>query len=212
MAMPLSAMNIAYQVVLDSFVNFDLVTSSMEEEDHVLKPVRATSLSCSHECLDDTFPLDEAIIEAINGTSKKTWDDMHHRFYFLPELERIEKYEFRSTLSEIVSHVIVPIDTHKIYAKGNMVSISPIVTIDISRPPGKIENVHIGADCLPEEILIYTKLFNEFRDVFACYMKRFQVSTLVFSRMILELNQMLNLFENVLELSIPGRPLLLRQR
>jgi hypothetical protein len=65
-------------------------------------------------------------------------------------------------LSDIVGHAIVPLDTHDIYAEGNMVSISPTITIDISRTPGKIENVHIGADCSPEEILIYTKLFKEF--------------------------------------------------
>jgi hypothetical protein len=56
---------------------------------------------------------------------------------------------------------------HDIYAEGNMVSISPTVTIDISRTPGKVENVNIGADCSPEEILIYTELFKEFRDVFS---------------------------------------------
>jgi hypothetical protein len=51
---------------------------------------------------------------------------------------------------------------HGIYAKGNMASISPTVSIDISCTPGKIENVNIGADCSPEEILIYTNLFKEF--------------------------------------------------
>jgi hypothetical protein len=70
-------------------------------------------------------------------------------------------------LSDIVGHAVVPLDTYDIYAKGNMVSISPTITIDISRTPGKIENVHIGADCSPEEISIYIKLFKEFRDVFA---------------------------------------------
>jgi hypothetical protein len=70
-------------------------------------------------------------------------------------------------LSEIVGHVVVPLDTHGIYAEGNMVSISPTITIDISCMPSNIENVYIGADCSPEEILIYTKLFKEFHDVFA---------------------------------------------
>jgi len=45
--------------------------------------------------------------------------------------------------------------------------ISPTIMIDISCTPGKIENVHISADCSPEEILIYIKLFKEFWDVFA---------------------------------------------
>jgi hypothetical protein len=40
-----------------------------------------------------------------------------------------------------------------------MLSISPIVMIDISRIPGKIEKLYIGADCSPEEIHIYLDLF-----------------------------------------------------
>jgi hypothetical protein len=97
----------------------------------------ATSLSCSHDFLDGNFPSDEAIIEAMNG-SKKPWDDMHHRSYFLLELERIEQDRFRSTLSEIVGQAIVPLDMHKIYAEGNMASISPTIQIDISRTLGKV--------------------------------------------------------------------------
>jgi hypothetical protein len=158
MAIPLSTMEIAYQVVLDSSIDPDPITSPMDEEDPILRPVWATSLSCSNDFLDENFPSDEAILEAMNG-SDRPWDDMHHRSYFLPSLERIEQDDFRSTLSEIVGHVVVPLDTHEIYAEGNMVSISPTVTIDISRTPDKIENVNIGADCLPEEILIYTELF-----------------------------------------------------
>jgi hypothetical protein len=161
MAMPLSTVEIVYQVVLDSSVDPDPVTSQTDEEDLVLRPVWATSLSCSHDFLDETFPSDESILEAMNG-SERPWDDMHHRSYFLPSLERIEQDEFRSTLSEIVGHVVVPLDMHDIYAEGNMVSISPTVSIDISHTPGKIENVNIGADCSPEEIMIYTDLFKEF--------------------------------------------------
>jgi hypothetical protein len=128
--------------------------------------VWATSSSCSHDCLDETFPSDEDIIEAMNS-SDKPLDDMHHRSYFLPDIARIEQDDFQSTLSEIVGHTVVPLDTHNIYAEGNMMSISSTTAIDISRTHGKIENVHIGADCLLEEIMIYTELFKEFRDVFA---------------------------------------------
>jgi hypothetical protein len=70
-------------------------------------------------------------------------------------------------LSDIFGHVVVPLNTHEIFSEGNMASISPTVSIDISRTPGNIENVNIGADCSPEEILIYTNLFKEFRDVFS---------------------------------------------
>jgi hypothetical protein len=77
MAMPLLAAKIAYQVVLDSSTDPDLVTSLTNEEDHVLRLMWATSLSCSHDFLDETFPSDEAIIKSMND-SEKPWDDMHH--------------------------------------------------------------------------------------------------------------------------------------
>jgi hypothetical protein len=89
-------------------------------------PIWVTSLSCSHDFLDETFTLDEAILEDMN-VSERPWDDMHHRSYFLPSLERIEQDDFRSTLSEIIGHIIVPLDTHDIYVEGNMASISPTV-------------------------------------------------------------------------------------
>jgi hypothetical protein len=91
-----------------------------------------------------------------------------------------------------------------------MASISPTFLNDISCTLAKIENVYIGADCSLEEILIYTKIFKELRDVFLGHMKRCQESTLEFLNMRLKLTRMLSLFENVLELSIPRRPLLLR--
>jgi hypothetical protein len=87
-----------------------------------------------------------------------------------------------------------------------MASISPTVTIDISRIPGKIENVYIGVDCSPEEIQIYTDLFKEFVMYSLGHMKRCQESTLVLSNMRLKPTQMLNLFDNDLELLILGRP------
>jgi hypothetical protein len=83
MSMPLSTSKITYQVVLDSFSNLDLITSQTDKEDPILKPMWATSSSCSHDILDETLPSDEAIIEAMNG-SDKPWHDMHHFSYFLP--------------------------------------------------------------------------------------------------------------------------------
>ena len=102
----------------------------------------------------------------MNG-SERPWDDMHHQSYFLPSLERIEQDDFRSTLSEIVRHVVVLLDTHDIYAEGNMASIYPTIMIDISHILGKTENVYINADFTPEAIQIYTEHFKELCDVFA---------------------------------------------
>jgi len=89
----------------------------------------------------------------------KPWDDMHHWSYFIPDLVNIKHDVFRSTLSEMVGHIVVPLDTHGIYVEGNMENISPTVTIDISRISGKIENVYVGDDCSPKEIQIYIDLF-----------------------------------------------------
>ena len=52
-------------------------------------------------------------------------------------------------------------------ADGNKANISPTIPINISRDPGKIENVYIGAECSHVEIQEYTELFKEFRDIFA---------------------------------------------
>jgi hypothetical protein len=48
-----------------------------------------------------------------------------------------------------------------------MVTIAATIPINISRNPGVVENVFVGADFSPEEIHIYTDLFTEFRDIFA---------------------------------------------
>jgi hypothetical protein len=130
----------------------------MGEEDHVLQPIWATQYYFSHEYLDDTLPLDESILETMYGPDR-TWDDMHHRSYFLPYLVRIEHDDFRYTLSDMVCHTLVPLDTHGIYVKGNMENIFPIVMIEISQVPDKIESIYISAYFSPEEIHIYTDLF-----------------------------------------------------
>jgi hypothetical protein len=61
---------------------------------------------------------------------------------------------------------INPLATHEVYAKGNMETIAEIILINISRSPGVMENVFVGADCSPGEIQIYTDLFKEFCSVF----------------------------------------------
>ena len=52
-------------------------------------------------------------------------------------------------------------------ANGNMANLSPTIPINISRNPGKVENVYIGADYSPDEIKEYTELFKDFCDIFA---------------------------------------------
>jgi hypothetical protein len=97
----------------------------------------------------------------------KHWEGIHHRSYFLPELSRIEAREFTMTMTGDQSCPINLLATHKIYAEGNMETITETVPINISRNHGIMENVFVGADFSPEEIQIYTDLFKEFRDVFS---------------------------------------------
>jgi hypothetical protein len=149
MAMPLSMVEVAFQVDLNTIVDTDPWSSQTNEEDPVIEPVWATQSSCSHDFLEYTLTSYESILEAMNGPYRP-WEDMHNHSYFLPELLRIEHDEFRSTLSEMVDHDVVTL--HGVYAEGNMVNISPTITIDISRIPRKIENIYIGANCSPGEI------------------------------------------------------------
>jgi hypothetical protein len=134
--------------------------------DHVVEPIWVVQSYCSYDFLIDTLPLDESILEAMS-IPDRTWDNMHRRSYFLSELVRIENDEFRSTQSEMVSHTMVPLYTHGVYAEGKMEKNYPILAIEISQTPGKIENIYIGADCSPGEIHIYIDIFNGFRDVFS---------------------------------------------
>ena len=48
-----------------------------------------------------------------------------------------------------------------------MGNISPTIMIDISIKEGVVENINLGANCTPNEVVSYTALFKEFRDVFA---------------------------------------------
>jgi hypothetical protein len=122
------------------------------------------------------LPSDEAIIEAMTGPDKP-WEDLHHRSYFLPELHRIEAGEFTITMTGDQPCPINLLATQDIYAEGNMATIAETIPINISRNPGIVENVFVGADCSPEEIQIYTDLFKEFRDVFAWSYEGYQAST-----------------------------------
>jgi hypothetical protein len=115
----------------------------MEEVDPTLEPIWVAHSSISHNYLDNTLPSNEAILEAMSGLDRP-WDDLHHRSYFLPNLERIEQDEFSSSMTNMVGHVVVLLETHGIYVEGNMVNISPTITIGISQTPCKIENIYIS--------------------------------------------------------------------
>jgi len=73
----------------------------MEEEDPLIQPVWVVNSFASCDCLDMVLPSDEAILEA-HKRFDKPWEDLHHRSYFLPDLDRIENEEFHSPVLEYV--------------------------------------------------------------------------------------------------------------
>jgi hypothetical protein len=164
MSMPLSTTEVAYSIVQQASADPDLTPAP--ELDPVLEPIWAQDSLATTDSLDLVFPSDEAILEALTGLDRP-WDDLHHRSYFLPELRRIEAGEFMLTMTGDRSCPINPLATHTVYAEGNMETITEMIPIDISRTPGIMENVFVGADCSPEEIQIYTDLFKEFHDIFS---------------------------------------------
>jgi hypothetical protein len=134
--------------------------------DPLLEPIWAQGSLTDIDSLDLVLPSDEAIIEAMTGPDKP-WEDLHHRSYFLLELHRIEAGEFTITMTGDQPCPINLLATQDIYAEGNMATIAETIPINISRNPGVVENVFIGADCSPDKIQIYTDIFKEFCDVFA---------------------------------------------
>jgi hypothetical protein len=155
MAMPLSTTEVAYSIVQQASTDPD--PTPAQELDPVFEPTWAQGSLATTDSLDLVFPSDEAIIEALTSPDKP-WDDLHHRSYFLPELGRIEAGEFMLTMTGDRSCPINPLATHTVYAEGNMETIAKMIPIDISRTPGIMENVFIGATAPPrrfKSILIY---------------------------------------------------------
>ena len=84
--MSLFVVEIFHQDTPDHVINPSPSSSQMEEEDILGLPTWVVALSCSHDFLDDIFSLNEAILEAMNG-QEQPWEELHHRSYFLLELE-----------------------------------------------------------------------------------------------------------------------------
>ena len=95
------------------------------------------------------------------------WEELHHRSYFLPELDLLEHEDYREILRQKVGRPMIPLSSPGQMADGNMENISSTMPINISHNPGTIDNVYIGADCSQDEIREYTELFKEFHDIFA---------------------------------------------
>jgi hypothetical protein len=87
MAIPLFAAEVAYKIFQQTLANPDLAPS--QELDLVLEPIWAQDSLATQDPLDLVFSSDEVILKEITD-SHRPWDDLHHTYYFLPDLRRIE--------------------------------------------------------------------------------------------------------------------------
>jgi hypothetical protein len=83
MSMPLFVAEVAYSLVQQDSTHTD--STPTQELDPLLEPIWAQGSLVDADSLDLVLPSDEAIIEAMTSLDK-TWEDLHHRSYFLPEL------------------------------------------------------------------------------------------------------------------------------
>ena len=84
-------------------------TLDFNKDPYVL-PVWAVQSSHAHDCLDTVFPSDEVIIKAMSGV-EPPWEELHHRSYFLPELDRLKREDFRAVLSQRVGSPMIPLSS-----------------------------------------------------------------------------------------------------
>jgi hypothetical protein len=129
-----------------------------------VNPVTSSYEELSPDPFRVVFPTDDMIMSVLDDNP---WDDGHHHSILFLEQQTLQNYQRISTPSTVVVITTVPGPTRDVFAKGNLSNISPTIPIDISVKLGIIENVHIGASCSPDEIVTYTSLFKEFRDIFA---------------------------------------------
>jgi hypothetical protein len=81
-----------------------------------------------------------------------SWEDMHHRKYFLPKISCMENGEFKSVVSRSVNRTANPLIEHNLYAEGNMENISKTIPINIYKNLDVVKNIFIGAECSQDDI------------------------------------------------------------
>jgi len=115
--------------------------------------------------LAETFLSDESIMDVMS-LEEPPWNDAHHRSSFFPSpmvmFTCLE--EFSSQFPSLPLPTLIM--THEVWSKGKLGNITQMMPIDISINPGVVENVHIRVTCSLDEIKLYTRLFQEFCDLF----------------------------------------------
>ena len=116
------------------------------------------------------FRNDEEILEALTAL-KYSWDDMHHRSFFLLKELVSQSDQFSVETKDFIHGKFDwfknPIPAPDSFEEGNMANISPTIKINISTNSEIVEEIMLGASCSPKEVAAYKALFQEFCDIFA---------------------------------------------
>ena len=84
MEFPMSAAEIRYQSIANSAEDHSTPFSE-EVFDVDVAPAWSLDSASALDCLDSVLPSEEVILEVMMGIDR-TWEDLHHRSYFLPPL------------------------------------------------------------------------------------------------------------------------------
>jgi hypothetical protein len=161
--MPLSPAEATYVSIQSASPSLD--NPHLLAPDAYSMPSWLESLSLIIDYISQIFPSDESIMEMIS-TDDLPWDDNHHRSSFLLPLEEIHQDIHYVFPPNVIDAPQSPILTQDTLSEGNMGNVSTTIVIDISIKEGVVENINLGANCTPEEVVSYTALFKEFHDVF----------------------------------------------
>ena len=101
---PLSVVEVAYQAIYNVTTDSIVTPSSVSEDSNeTYLLAQANNSTYSYDCLDMLLPFNEAMIGP-----KKICEDLHHKSFFLLELNKIENLEFHVRLSEGIDLPVNP--------------------------------------------------------------------------------------------------------
>jgi hypothetical protein len=154
--MPLIPVEASYVVIQSASPSSD--DRHLSAPDTYLMSSWLNSLTSAFDYISQIFPSDESIMEIIS-IDDVPWDDNHHLSSFLPPLEEIQEDIYSIFPPDVVNFPQSPILTQDTISEGNLGNIASTVIIDILIMEGVVENINLGANFLPEEVVSYTSLF-----------------------------------------------------
>jgi hypothetical protein len=154
--MPLSPTETSYIAIQSASPSSD--DQHLLAPDSYSMPSWLNSFSFVFDYISQIFPSDESIMEILS-IDDIPWDDSHHRSSFLPPLEEIQEDIHSVFPPDVVDFPQSPILTQDTLSEENLGNISSMIVIDILIKEGFMENINLGANFSPEEVVSYTSLF-----------------------------------------------------